>query len=212
MKATLGKLNYTQHQRGFTIVELLIVIVIIGILAALVIVAYNGITQRAENSKTISAVSAYQKALLQYMTEHGEYPRALSSTSVWANSCLGEGYSGATCWNSPSSYMERTYFNNEVRTYMGKQNPLPLTSTQVISGRNGAAYFYGSGLTVDGVSQPNMLIYVLNSSIGSKCPVGPIIGPDTGYVWPNLKLNPSSGRSEVYTDGIGCFITLPNSI
>lgn len=37
--------------RGFTIVELLIVIVIIGILATIVIVAYNGITDRANHAK-----------------------------------------------------------------------------------------------------------------------------------------------------------------
>ena len=39
------------HGRGFTIVELLIVIVVIGILAAITIVAYNGVQNRAEETK-----------------------------------------------------------------------------------------------------------------------------------------------------------------
>ncbi len=39
----LHTLNPFSKQRGFTIVELLIVIVVIGVLAAIVIVAYNGV-------------------------------------------------------------------------------------------------------------------------------------------------------------------------
>lgn len=47
--------------RGFTIVELLIVIVIIGILAAIVIVAYNGVTNRAKSSSGQAAANGIVK-------------------------------------------------------------------------------------------------------------------------------------------------------
>ncbi len=57
--------------RGFTIVELLIVIVIIGILAALVIVAYNGIQQRARDTKRKQDLALISKAISLYNTDFG---------------------------------------------------------------------------------------------------------------------------------------------
>lgn len=63
-------------QKAFTIVELLIVIVIIAILAAITIVAYNGIQTRAENTKTTNSVSAYARAISIYASNGGNYPVA----------------------------------------------------------------------------------------------------------------------------------------
>ena len=65
-----------RNAQGFTIVELLIVIVVIAILAAVTIVAFNGIQVRAENTKTLSAVDQYAKALRIYKTNTGNYPLA----------------------------------------------------------------------------------------------------------------------------------------
>lgn len=49
--------------RGFTIVELLIVIVVIAILAAITVVAYNGIQQRANNARRDTDLTSYMKAM-----------------------------------------------------------------------------------------------------------------------------------------------------
>lgn len=57
------------HSRGFTIVELLIVIVVIGILAAITIVAYNGIQQRARASAASSALTQANKKILIAMND-----------------------------------------------------------------------------------------------------------------------------------------------
>lgn len=62
------------RKSGFTIVELLIVIVIIGILAAIVIVAYNGMTQRAKISQANSELASFKKAMLAYKAVNGELP------------------------------------------------------------------------------------------------------------------------------------------
>ena len=57
--------------KGFTIVELLIVIVVIGILAAITIVAYNGIQQRARASAIASGIASIEKAMRLLATEQG---------------------------------------------------------------------------------------------------------------------------------------------
>lgn len=58
-------------QRGFTIVELLIVIVVIGILAAITIVSYNGITARANTNTAKSNASTFANKAEVYQADSG---------------------------------------------------------------------------------------------------------------------------------------------
>jgi len=69
-----SRLRASSAPRGFTIVELLIVIVVIAILAVITVVAYNGIQERAENTKTNQAVAQYAKALFAYKQINNVYP------------------------------------------------------------------------------------------------------------------------------------------
>jgi prepilin-type N-terminal cleavage/methylation domain-containing protein len=71
---------------GFTIVELLIVIVVIAILAAITIVAYNGITNRAKSTKAQSTASSMVKKLEAYNAEIGNYPATFSLLTSAASS------------------------------------------------------------------------------------------------------------------------------
>ena len=71
-----------QKYRGFTIVELLIVIVVIGILAGLVVVAYNGIRTRSEISATKVDSSNFVKALELQKAETGTFPAAISANAT----------------------------------------------------------------------------------------------------------------------------------
>jgi len=69
-----------QHRRGFTIVELLIVIVVIGVLAAITIVAYTGINNQARLSAIKSTLEQQAKAMELWKTQNGEvYPATLSA-------------------------------------------------------------------------------------------------------------------------------------
>jgi type II secretion system protein G len=80
--------GYMKKRSGFTIVELLIVIVIIGILAAITIVAYNGIQQRARDSARTSDIAGVQKALELYRADNGVYPSVGSDNSGYNLSTL----------------------------------------------------------------------------------------------------------------------------
>jgi prepilin-type N-terminal cleavage/methylation domain-containing protein len=61
-------------QTGFTIVELLIVIVVIGILAAITVVAYNNVQSKSRDSSRIAKVKSMEKAIELYKTDNGTYP------------------------------------------------------------------------------------------------------------------------------------------
>lgn len=73
----VGKQN---KQFGFTIVELLIVIVVIGILAAITIVAYNGVQGRANDTTVQADLNNFAKRLAMYQVDNGAYPVTLSIT------------------------------------------------------------------------------------------------------------------------------------
>ncbi len=72
--------------QGFTIVELLIVVVVIAILAAITIVSYNGITNRANASAAQSTAASLQKKIELFQADEGKYPFALSEMSTGTDS------------------------------------------------------------------------------------------------------------------------------
>lgn len=80
-----------KKQDGFTIVELLIVVVVIAILAAITIVAYNGIKNRAEESGAKSTTSQYFKKLAVYFESNNyQYPADSAALTTLLKYTLGE--------------------------------------------------------------------------------------------------------------------------
>lgn len=89
------KWGYMQwaKQKGFTIVELLIVVVVIAILAAITIVAYNGIQNRSKQSATQSAVSQASKKIQTFAAANSDaLPDDFNALGVPTSSTLNYTY------------------------------------------------------------------------------------------------------------------------
>ena len=94
---------------GFTIVELLIVIVVIAILVAITIVAFNGIQTRAQNSKIRSDLAMFSKAIQAARVSSGEVAtRYVTGSTGTAGACvslasdvdMSDKVAAATCWTA----------------------------------------------------------------------------------------------------------------
>lgn len=93
------KMPSLTRKSGFTIVELLIVIVIIAILSAITVVAYNGITNRANTSTIITHMRQWEKIFESYIINKDRPPQA-----NWR--CLGD----ATTLPAANGYAENFCF------------------------------------------------------------------------------------------------------
>jgi prepilin-type N-terminal cleavage/methylation domain-containing protein len=132
--------------RGFTIVELVVVIAIVGVLAAVTIIGYQNIQRSSANSATIGEVNTWMSLISQYKARYGSVPSFSvpyatyqQATSNGASSmallCLSSSLSGESCRDdvlklvtNGGSYIDATPFFNEIR----KIGQLPETKSREI--------------------------------------------------------------------------------
>lgn len=91
-------------QKGFTIVELLIVIVIIGILATIGFVAFSGAQNKANKSKAESTVSQVKSKLGEYYATNNTYPANKDAVVTFLNSDDGGNNSALATTFGNASY------------------------------------------------------------------------------------------------------------
>lgn len=108
---------------GFTIVELLIVIVVIAILAAITIVAYNGIQQRARTSAVSSALSQANKKLALYTVDNSSYPADLATIGITDTSDVTYQYSYDNTTNPATYCVTATSGSVSYKTSSTSQTP-----------------------------------------------------------------------------------------
>ena len=142
---------------GFTIVELLIVIVIIAILAAVTMVAYGGMTRRANNVAVIDAASKTLKVIQAYSAANGSYPTLANYTSSCVTSTTG-------CMASQTASSSVSTFDSDVATMGTLPKSIPKTSANYY----GITVYRNTDFIYNGVSSPYIIRYYL-AGVNQSC-------------------------------------------
>ncbi|WP_301883022.1 pilin [Neisseria uirgultaei] len=69
-------------QKGFTLIELMIVIAIVGILAAVALPAYQDYTARAQMSEALTLAEGQKAAVVEYYSDNGTFPTTNTSAGI----------------------------------------------------------------------------------------------------------------------------------
>lgn len=153
---------------GFTIVELLIVIVVIAILAAISVVAYTGIRDRASTSAIASEARVWRDLLAAYKAVNGSYPSPVASGNPLTSGgpgahaldmyCLGTGFPqvGGTGYCSVRSATNSWRVAEPTGAYLMSQ-----LSTIGKPPTNTPKYLYGTAGDILGP----FLIYISDSNV-----------------------------------------------
>ncbi|MDB6154518.1 MAG: xcpT 8 [Chthoniobacteraceae bacterium] len=119
MKSNPHRFN-RRRQQGFTLVEMLLVLVILAVLAAIVIPKMSGRSQQAKITAAKADISGIEMALDSFEVDTGGYPAG----SNGLNSLIDEP-TGAQNWRGP--YLKKMpvdpWGNSYIYSYPGKNNP-----------------------------------------------------------------------------------------
>ncbi|HEZ5154142.1 TPA: pilin, partial [Neisseria meningitidis] len=104
-------------QKGFTLIELMIVIAIVGILAAVALPAYQDYTARAQVSEAILLAEGQKSAVTEYYLNHGKWPGDNSDAGVASASDIKGKYvqSVTVAKGVITATMASSNVNNEIK-------------------------------------------------------------------------------------------------
>ena len=190
-----------KQNKGFTLLEILLVIAAIGILAAIVLVAINPNRQIAQARNTVrqADINTIQKAVEQYLIENGSYPSSITTTPGYICNTGTEQVNGSTNCSG------RVDLRELVPTYIAgipKDPQATGTSTGyivAINADNNKVSLQAS-LSERGILVINPLSIVTNGLVLNLDAGNSASYPGTGTTWFDLSGN---GRNGTLVNGVG---------
>lgn len=172
--------------KGFTIIELVVVITVIAILATIAVASYNGTQIRADTTSRLNEMKAWEHLYRTYATKFGTYPRYTGSPDGNGGGgpdlgwCLGAGFPVTGSNNTPprgsgncrdlDGTTYKYYVNTQLNDELAKAGKLPDGPRTPPDGRALGPYakYYTAGN-----------VEIINIFKGSTCPSG----TTTGYYY-----------------------------
>ena len=150
-----------KSKSGFTIIELLVVVTIIVVLAAITIVVYRGSQARARDAQRKTDIVNITKALELYYADNGSYPDPVATSSAINSAWYS---SGDASWTGFALQMQNAITQLPSDPINSPGNPLA-------AGNYGYAYFTG-GYCGKTSGQWYLLTYVLEGSPKERTAIG----------------------------------------
>ncbi len=164
---------FKQVQKGFTLIELMIVVAIIGILAAIAIPAYQNYTIRAQVTEGLNLADGWKTGVSEFYAQYGVFPSCISTAANGAANCV------AATGASSSKYVLSIAINagGQIQINFGNQANAKLIARPILSlqpglSANNDVVWVCGGASTAGITTPPVaanVTTVLAAYLPSAC-------------------------------------------